>query len=553
MYRMRKVVGYSFLSLLICQQVNGNEMLLAAAREGDTVKLQSFLTQGVNVNTARADGLTALTEAVFYRRPMAIDLLLRAGADVDATDDYGVSLLHIACINRDAVTVEKLLAKGANPDVEKITGEPPLMTCSGKGSLEGVKALLKHGASVNFKEKKEDQTALMWASAEGYADIVSLLAKHGADVNARSKVIPAAKPHIIDFSPDLSVWASNYPSTIRWPELSGAFTPLHFAARNGHLKAAEALLNSGADINYPHPEHGSALLIAIAGGHEELASFLLKKGADPNVTDTWGATPLHYALHKGFLNLNGVKPLNDKSVAWGRQDMPKLVELLLDMGADPNARIEYELPYLDHPFLARNDSLPAQISPVGATPLLLAAASGNLEAMYLLEEVSDIDAKTVGGATLFMLAAGAGAEQNIREEEEALAAAKHVLDLGVTDVNARLTEIVPGGPGRGKEDGRTALHFAAYFRWPDMIRFLAEHGADLDAEDRYGVTPLMLALGDPEGRLAQNVGEFNNDHRYRRPGGSRQSTGSGSNEIAELLLELGATPCTCKEMDLTGR
>jgi hypothetical protein len=63
----------------------------------------------------------------------------------------------------------------------------------------------------------------------------------------------------------------------------------------------------------------------------------------------------------------------------------------------------------------------------------------------------------------------------------------------------------------------------------------------------------MLALGDPEGRLAQNVGEFNNDHRFRRPGGARQSAGDSNNELAELLLELGATPCVCKAIDLTGR
>jgi len=554
MRQLREVAGFLFVVLLVSQPVSGNEeLLLAAARQGDIKKLESLLDSGVNVNTARADGLTALAEAVFYNKPQAADRLIRAGADVDVSDDYGVNLLHLACINRDATLVKNLLTAGANPNRAKMTGETPLMTCSDTGTVEGVSALLAQGAEVNAKENKEEQTALMWATAEGHEDIVSLLVASGADVNARSKVIPAAKPHIIEFSLDLSVWGSNYPATIRWPEISGAFTALHFAAQKGHLGIARILLDSGANIDEPHPEHGSALLIAVASGHEEMALYLLEKGANPNIKDGWGASPLHYALHKGLLNLNGVKPIDDKSIGWDREDMPALIEALVDRGADPNARIEYEFPYLDDPFLARNDSVPAQISPVGATPLLLAAASGNLQAINLLEEVSDINATTVGGATLFMLAAGAGAEMKIRNEEEALLAAKQVLDLGATDINASLTETVPGGPGRGKPDGRTALHFAALYGWPKMIRFLVENGANIDAEDRYGVTPLMLALGDPEGRLAQNVGEFNNDHRYRRPGGERQSTGQGNNELAELLLELGATPCVCKPQDLSGR
>ena len=394
----------------------------------------------------------------------------------------------------------------------------------------------------------------MWAAAEGYDDIVKTLVDAGADVNARSRTIPLIKPYVIDFDLDLSIWGSNYPTTIRWPEVSGAFTALHFAARNGHMETARILLEAGADVNATHPELGNAVLIAAASGHEELAVYLLRKGADPNVKDTWGITPLHYALHKGLLNINGVNPVEAKSADWERKDMNRLVEVLLDYGADPHARIEYEYPYLEYPFLARGDSVPAQISPVGATPLLLAAASGNIEAMNLLEEVSDTSVTTVGGANLFMLAAGAGAETNIRNEDEALEAAKHVLsEVGGVDINAYLTDIVPGGPARGKVDGRTALHFAALYGWQKMILFLVENGAELDVEDRYGVTPLMLALGDPEGRLAQNVGEFNNDHRFRRPGGARQSTGEGNNELAELLLELGATPCICEAMDLTGR
>ena len=66
----------------------------------------------------------------------------------------------------------------------------------------------------------------------------------------------------------------------------------------------------------------------------------------------------------------------------------------------------------------------------------------------LLDHGADKDAKTIGGATLFMLAAGAGAEEDARDEQQAIAAAKFVLSLGKINVNAELTaNDAKNGPG----------------------------------------------------------------------------------------------------------
>ena len=61
-------------------------------------------------------------------------------------------------------------------------------------------------------------------------------------------------------------------------------------------------------------------------------------------------------------------------------------------------------------------------------------------------------------------------------------------------------------PAKGKEDGRI-----------DMIRFLVEHGADINAKDRYGMTSLQIALGDPEGRYARQIGAIAPDIVTLRP------------------------------------
>ena len=219
MRHLREMLSLILALQLISQAATGNELLLDAARQGNIDTLKSLLGKGVDVNSARGDGVTALTEAIFYQADhKVIDLLIDAGADVTVRDDYGVGLLHLACTNHDAGLVQKLLAGGADPGHAKITGETPLMTCANSGTVEGVSALLAHGADVNASENKEDQNALMWAAAEGHDDIVNLLVQAGADVHARSRTITLIKPYVIDFDLDLSIWGSNYPATVRWPQ-----------------------------------------------------------------------------------------------------------------------------------------------------------------------------------------------------------------------------------------------------------------------------------------------------------------------------------------------
>ena len=63
-----------------------------------------------------------------------------------------------------------------------------------------------------------------------------------------------------------------------------------------------------------------------------------------------------------------------------------------------------------------------------------------------------------------------------------------------------------------------------------------------------GMTPLMLALGDPEGRYDRQIGVGNFDDRYREP----PAVGKGNKKIAALLVELGAKPFTGKYRDRSG-
>ena len=97
------------------------------------------------------------------------DVLIRAGADANAANDFGMTPLSHACTNGSAALVELLLKAGANPNTAIATGETPLMTCAASGSAAAVRMLLARGAAVNAEEPSQHQTALMWAAAERHA------------------------------------------------------------------------------------------------------------------------------------------------------------------------------------------------------------------------------------------------------------------------------------------------------------------------------------------------------------------------------------------------
>ena len=193
--------------------------IVDAAMNGDLKAVRTLVRQA-DVNATQPDGMTALHWAVERRDLPMINVLLEAGAKHDLTNRTGASPLYLAATNGDAAAIARLLAAGADPNaVLTAEGESVLMLASQTGDAPAVKALLDRGADPNTQQLR-GQTALMWAAAEGHAGVVKLLLAHGAD-------------------PGLSSTASTKPE--RRPP--GGMTALLFAARQGKLEAARALLD----------------------------------------------------------------------------------------------------------------------------------------------------------------------------------------------------------------------------------------------------------------------------------------------------------------------
>jgi ankyrin repeat protein len=403
-----------------------------------------------------------------------VELLISAGADVNVTNDYGVTALSLACTNGSAEVVAPLLDAGADPEA-RTEGETALMTAVRTRSVDAVKLLIAHGADLGATEVESGQTLLMIAAAEMHPSLVRLLLAEGADVHARSVV---------------------------------GFTPLTFAVRAGDLESVKLLIVAGASTNERLPavrraagdsDAGTtALVLAIVNAHYELAEYLLEQGADPNA-DSEGQTALHALV--STMNWEGLGSPDAEVTGTGRLDARDLLAVLLAAGADVNAALTQ----------ARGGGVTTGFSVEpqamrGVTPFWLAARAGDVRTMRVLAaRGADVYRGTEEGTTPLMVAAGVGFTDGATpgSEADALEAVEFLVEIGADIHHTQGTgpDCTPrnysGGGGSRNLPGLvcrwTALHGAAVRGADSIVQFLVEQGARLDVQDKTGKTPLQVA------------------------------------------------------------
>ncbi len=451
--------------------------LVEAVKMADTAAVRALLEQQVDVNTPEVDGTTALHWAAHLGDRNTAELLIQAGATVQAANRYGVTPLSLACMSMHSAVVESLLNAGADPNSASPEGQTALMSAARAGNVGAIKLLLAHGADVDTKESYRGQTALMWAAAQDHATAIQAILEAGADIHARSKGKPrgiraALRRGVSQFDVNAGVASTgNLEETV--DVAPSGFTPLLFAVRAGAIDATRVLLEAGGNANDKVGADGTAaLVLAVINANYELAQVLLENGADPNA-DTQGWTALHQLMWTRKPNV--LRPLPFPLASGNLSDLD-LAKVLVAHGADPNARQTAE----------PSDGNRNVLNRIGSTPFLLAAKAGDAEMMRVLMDLgADPLLATLEGATPLMAAAGVGIwriGENVGTNEEALEAVMLAWELG-GDVNAI------------DANGDTALHGSVHRGANAIVQFLMDKGADPDVVNRFGWTPLTIAEG----------------------------------------------------------
>lgn len=417
-----------------------------------------LLRDGVNVDHAQADGMTALHWAVFHNQSNIVELLIRAKSNVNASTRYQVTPLSIAATHRETETVKLLLEAGAEVDVRSPGGETPLMIAARAGNADSIRQMLSHKATLDAKDKA-GQTALMWAADAGNLEAVDALIAAGAELNATT---------------------------------SGGFTAMMFAARDGRTEVVKRLLDAGVDVNAIVEKKAkrngerdardgtSALIFAVESGHFELAMLLVAAGADPNDQRS-GFSPLHVISWVRKPNSGDSADGDPPPRGSGGLSDLQFVRAIVSAGADVNGK------------LTTSRTGKAVLNTEGATPMLFAARTADLALMKVLVELgADPLLPNVDGCTPLMAAAGVGVrsvDEEAGAEPEVVEAIDYLVSLGA-DVNTVDKNL------------ETAMHGAAYRCFPLAIARLAEHGADSkvwDHKNKAGWTPLLIAQGHRPG------------------------------------------------------
>jgi ankyrin repeat protein len=471
-----------------CRAWAGAVPLVDAAERGDQAALVMLLKQGVDANVSRSDGITALHASVYADRLEIADVLLRAGAKATAADRYGVTPLYLACVNGSTQMIRRLLDAGADPNAVDPGGETALMTAARTGVPAAIRLLLDRGARVDAREPEYQQTALMIAVREGHDTAVDVLLAGGASPDAKTRSGPT--PQFVPpckgtgcGSEGVGINRGGLPDRGRRAEVKGGMTALLYAARDGRLGAAQRLVAAGANVELSEANGIRPLLMAVLNNKLDVARFLVSRNADVNADDFWGRTPLFAAVEYRNLDMNNAEQDAPKDNGVDRAPILDFIGVLIDAGANVNARTR-DVPPSRRWLYSLGDV--SWVDFTGQTPFLRAALSGDTATMRLLvQRGADPNLPTPAGTTPLMAAAGVNwvVAQTYTESPQAqIDAVNLCLELGA-DVNAT------------NSMGLTALLGAANRGSNDIIEILVKRGARLDVKDKEGRTAMRWAEG----------------------------------------------------------
>ncbi len=329
------------------EQWHGQTALMWAAAQGHPEMLELLLAHGADVNATSnvvewerqvtaeprdkwlpPGGLTALLYAARENCLACIPVLVKAGANLDATTPDGISGPILALINGHYDVAAALIEAGTDPNLADYTGRtalyaaidfntmpssnrpPPKVIDNKLTALDVARLLLEKGADPNPRLKRlppyrakldrgndtmlgAGTTPFLRAAKAGDLPAMKLLLEHGADAT-----LAPTRSGINPLMAAAGLGTQEQDTTGRYKTQQQA------------IAAIQLLLDRGLDVNAAANDGRTAVHGAALQGYDDVIKYLASKGAQLAVKDKRGFTPLDTALGRaggfGFSGKEGV-------------------------------------------------------------------------------------------------------------------------------------------------------------------------------------------------------------------------------------------------------
>ncbi len=486
-----------------------SKKILYAAKEVHTKSVADLIDNGADVNYQDPNGYTPLMEAAKYSRyssgsqdPLkVIQLLITNGAEINARNRHKETALTMAIKNGWVDIAELLIQYGApikgeartvfhlveNDKTEmlhyvarsgvsldsRLSGLTPLLwSLRGNKHPEMATLLLELGADPCVADDYQ-QTALMWSldhpDINTFKNILSRCGEEEIAARSKSKSTVLHRAAVVAKHQHAALLI-NAGADTRAKDKYGR-TPLHETARNryetrvpGSIATAKLLLEAGADINAVDSGGNTALILAGEYGIPEYIGYLVSQGADLLPVNDVQRSAAHVMASRG--HTAALEKILDFSVEF----------------SDEKPLLKDETPLIAEAIARNNPETAMALIDCGAgleirrrgggTPLVVAA--GKPEAHFVVKRLIELDA-------------------NLNAQDNAKRTALMHSIFRQSD-NATFLLLDAGADIELLDNkGQTAMHWAAISGTPEVILRLIVMNADLDHQDIYGETPLMVA------------------------------------------------------------